>query len=668
MNAKTFKSIVSNFKSVSSKNSKLSIFRNKIFFCDGKMSVFTDDFKLTYNIDFKTNLCFTVDAKLFSGLIKSLKSSEISLFVDEYQIVVNGLARLDITLLDMCEAFDKDFSQAATVQVPASFSKDLKALANCAAIDELNPVFNGVYFDGSKEGDYIVSSDGHILASRKISDTPSGVSFILPTLAACNFPQVREIQYMAIEGRDYIRACVDGLEIVVRGINGRFPCWRSVLFNGSRTLSVDKNDLKNAVDIAGSIGAARVLLYFLENVIRFFAAEHCAENYSYATSISCKSDLEDKSYISFNTRTLSIIFKVLSDNIFNIIYNGANQALTIDNGNTVILIMPTITDEDKLSQYNQQYEVSHVKDTVQAANVGDTVPNDAVCADSALMVDRVVADPLPVALPGSPAVALPAVNPVVVCEVCDPEILPKNNHGLNPEFINKFDKYRVGDFTNDFMWPSLNKNKRLLEYAECLIYEGEEYYYIERLKIERIIRLSRKDYRVFKNSLLTRYEMLGKIGGSGCDTFSAEDLNKVNKLGYAALRDPEIKRKMEIDGYTSAVLVTDGFNVIAVNTEGYGYARYVGLHYSLADRFMRFIRRKSQKESIRGNRPNIRLIDYSDKCIVVIGDTVQIKDRLKAIGGRYNPALTIDGKKTAGWVFSRRRADQLADLLIDLAN
>lgn len=668
MNAKTFKSIVSNFKSVSSKNGKLSIFRNKIFFCDGKMSVFTDDFKLTYNIDFKTNICFAVDAKLFSGLIKSLKSAEISLFVDDSQIVVNGLARLDITLLDMCEAFDKDFSQAATVQVPASFSKDLKALANCAAIDELRPVLNGVYFDGSKDGDYIVSSDGHILSSRKISDTPSGISFILPTLAACNFPQVREIQYMAIEGRDYIRACVDGLEIVVRGINGRYPNWRSVLFDGGRTLSIDKNDLKNAVDIAGSIGAPSVLLYFLDNIIRFFAAEHCAENYSYATSIPCKSNLDNKSYISFNTNVLSIIFKVLNDNVLNLVYNGSDHGLTIDNGNTVILIMPTITYEDKLSQYNQQYEFSHVKDTVQAANVGDTIPNESVCADSSLIVDRVVADPLPVALPVSPAVALPAVYPVVACEVCDPDLLPENNHGLNPEFIDQIGKYKVGDFTNDFMWPNLNKNKRLSEYAECLIYEGEEYYYIERLKIERIIRLSRKDYRVFKNSLLTNYEMLGKIGGSGCDTFSQEEINKINNLGYAAWQDPGIKQKMKIDSYTSAVLVTDGFNVISVNTEGYGYARYVGLHYSLADRFMRFIRRKMQKESIRGNRPNIRLIDYSDKCIVVIGDTVQIKDRLKAIGGRYNPALTIDGKKTAGWVFSRRRADQLADLLIDLAN
>ena len=86
----------------------------------------------------------------------------------------------------------------------------------------------------------------------------------------------------------------------------------------------------------------------------------------------------------------------------------------------------------------------------------------------------------------------------------------------------------------------------------------------------------------------------------------------------------------------------------------------------MADRCIRFIRRRLDRDKIRQNNAfDLKLIDYSDKCIAVVGDTAAIKDQLKDIGGRFNPSLKIDGRRMAGWVFSRRRADQLANLIID---
>lgn len=661
MNTKTFKKIVSNFNSVAQKNSKLSVFKNKIFFGEGKMSVYTDSFKLTYNIDFKDNLTFSVDSKQFSGLIKSIKSSDITILRDGGQIIINGMARLDIKMLPLPEMFDKDFSQAAIVAVPDSLAKDIKAVSSCAANDNLCPVLNGVFFDGSKDGDYIVASDGHILSSRRINDTPSGVSFILPVLACCNFPVARELQYISSDGHDYVRACVDDLEIVVRGIDGRYPNWRSVINKDGSRFSVDKNDLKNAVDIAGSIGSACVLLCFLENVIRFFAADRGSENYAYATAIPYKPGVKNRSYISFNINVLSIIFKVLNEDVINVIFNGEDRALTIDNGTTVIIIMPIMTDVDRLTQYNQRYEADHAADTIQESPTSDPVPANPV--DSCCVSDHVISGSCPVSLNESPNVA---VDPVVACDTCEIDVLPENNHGLNPVLIDQFGKYKIGDFTSDFVWPRLNKNNRLREYADSLIYEGKDYYYVENIKIERIIHLSRADYRIFKNSLLTNYAMLGRIGGSGCDTLNPDQIDKIDHLGYLAFSDPEIKIKFDMDGYASAVIVTDGFDLIAVNTEGYGYARYVGLHRPLADRCIRLIRRRLDRDQIsQNNTLELKLIDYSDKCIAVVGDTAAIKDKLKDIGGRFNPSLKIDGRRMAGWVFSRRRADQLANLIID---
>ena len=49
---------------------------------------------------------------------------------------------------------------------------------------------------------------------------------------------------------------------------------------------------------------------------------------------------------------------------------------------------------------------------------------------------------------------------------------------------------------------------------------------------------------------------------------------------------------------------------------------------------------------------NIQVINYSDKCVAVIGETKPIKDQLKSMGGRFNPHLTVGGEQVSGWVFS----------------
>lgn len=47
---------------------------------------------------------------------------------------------------------------------------------------------------------------------------------------------------------------------------------------------------------------------------------------------------------------------------------------------------------------------------------------------------------------------------------------------------------------------------------------------------------------------------------------------------------------------------------------------------------------------------HLEIIDYSDKCIVLTGDTKPIKDEIKKMGGRWNNNLK-DG--VAGWIFQK---------------
>lgn len=63
----------------------------------------------------------------------------------------------------------------------------------------------------------------------------------------------------------------------------------------------------------------------------------------------------------------------------------------------------------------------------------------------------------------------------------------------------------------------------------------------------------------------------------------------------------------------------------------------------------------------------IEVVDYSEKAIAVFGDTKAIKDQLKELGGRFNPSLNYNGEKRAGWIFSKKQADKVRELLVSSA-
>ena len=54
------------------------------------------------------------------------------------------------------------------------------------------------------------------------------------------------------------------------------------------------------------------------------------------------------------------------------------------------------------------------------------------------------------------------------------------------------------------------------------------------------------------------------------------------------------------------------------------------------------------------------LVEYSEKAVAVFGETRAIKDELKAMGGKFNSRLTFNGKKLAGWIFSKSQEQRLA--------
>lgn len=60
----------------------------------------------------------------------------------------------------------------------------------------------------------------------------------------------------------------------------------------------------------------------------------------------------------------------------------------------------------------------------------------------------------------------------------------------------------------------------------------------------------------------------------------------------------------------------------------------------------------------------VYIVDYSEKAIVVAGETKPIKDTLSEKGGRFNPFLKdAEGNLFPGWVFSKKRLDDVKEAI-----
>ena len=57
------------------------------------------------------------------------------------------------------------------------------------------------------------------------------------------------------------------------------------------------------------------------------------------------------------------------------------------------------------------------------------------------------------------------------------------------------------------------------------------------------------------------------------------------------------------------------------------------------------------------------LVNYSDKAIALFGDTKSIKEKIKAIGGRFNPFLNNGGQKEAGWILPATKREAAMQLI-----
>lgn len=98
------------------------------------------------------------------------------------------------------------------------------------------------------------------------------------------------------------------------------------------------------------------------------------------------------------------------------------------------------------------------------------------------------------------------------------------------------------------------------------------------------------------------------------------------------------------------------------------------IHIEIPDKYQVIdpkVKKSPAKEAKEGNTKvveavtveGLEVVDYSEKAIAVFGDTKAIKEQLKELGGRFNPSLNYNGEKRAGWIFSKKQADKVKELI-----
>lgn len=98
------------------------------------------------------------------------------------------------------------------------------------------------------------------------------------------------------------------------------------------------------------------------------------------------------------------------------------------------------------------------------------------------------------------------------------------------------------------------------------------------------------------------------------------------------------------------------------------------IHIEVSDEY-KVIEPKAKKSSVKPEKveeakemeavtvEGLEIVDYSEKAIAVFGDTKAIKEQLKELGGRFNPSLNYNGEKRTGWIFSKKQADKVKELI-----
>ncbi|MEI6228491.1 MAG: DNA polymerase III subunit beta [Candidatus Saccharibacteria bacterium] len=202
----------------------------------------------------------TIPARLMSEFISSLPRESVELKVvndnlhiksGKYTSIINGFVA-------------DDFPELPTINETSSIQysikvEDFKDAVSQTIIttsnDTTRPVLTGVYWHSHQGQLYLAATDGYRLSERRLTDTKSDVSAIIPTQTLQEV--LRNITENSSEidilfDETQVRFRINETEIISRLIDGNFPDYRQLVpATSETTVVINKADFIRITKIAG---------------------------------------------------------------------------------------------------------------------------------------------------------------------------------------------------------------------------------------------------------------------------------------------------------------------------------------------------------------------------------------------------------------------------------
>lgn len=188
----------------------------------------------------------TVPARLITELVSTLPNETITLSVENstltvtcggYTSSVNGIDAEEFPELPMID--EKNSVQYAIAT--ELFKKAVTQTIFACSSDTTRPVLTGVYWHSHEGFLYIAGTDGYRLAEKRITETQSELTAIVPTAALQEVLRVlhdgvEEIEVLFDETQ--VRFRIDSSEVTSRLIEGNYPDYRQLIpkENPTRTI------------------------------------------------------------------------------------------------------------------------------------------------------------------------------------------------------------------------------------------------------------------------------------------------------------------------------------------------------------------------------------------------------------------------------------------------
>lgn len=265
----------------------------------------------------------TIPARLITEFISSLPKGQIQLTVKgsqlhvtsgKYSSVVNGLSADDFPELPV---IDED--KAVRYNIAADeFKQAVSQTIIATSSDATRPVLTGVYWHSHEGQLYLAGTDGYRLAERRMMDTESEVSAIIPTSS------LQEVMRSITESTEAVevlfddsQVCfyVDGAEITSQLIDGNFPPYRQLIPTSTETNSnLPKDEFMRITKIAGlfardSGGSVTITASTEKGILSMHSvASELGENTSEA-----EASVTGDGTVTLNSRYLSEALNVIND-------------------------------------------------------------------------------------------------------------------------------------------------------------------------------------------------------------------------------------------------------------------------------------------------------------------------------------------------------------------